>query len=64
MANLPEFETNVYGMVRMLKSADLRLMSILKCEGVYPSLTGVNPRFECNIVFSQTWTIPVHFEIS
>ena len=46
MGSLPELETNVYGMVRMLKSADSRLMSILKCEGVYPSLSGDNPRFE------------------
>ena len=46
MGGLPEYEANVYGMVRMLKSADSRLMSILQCEGVYPFLSGENPRFE------------------
>ena len=46
MGNIAEYEANVYGMARMLKSADSRLMSILRCEGVYPALAGPNPHFE------------------
>jgi hypothetical protein len=47
VANIVELETNVYGMVKMLKSADARLMSILKCQGVYPSSPPGEPsRFE------------------
>ena len=41
---LNEVKVNVYGMVRMLKSADSRLMSILKCTGVY--LAESESRFE------------------
>lgn len=44
--NMKETELNVYGMVRMLKSADSRLMSILKCSGVYLSFSESDPRFE------------------
>lgn len=46
MGSLPEYEANVYGLVRMLQSADSRLMSILRCEGVYPSLSSSTSRFE------------------
>lgn len=51
-----EYSNNVYGMVRMLKSADSRLMSILKCSGVYPVANEAEPRFELQ------YSIPAGFD--
>lgn len=41
-----ELRDNVYGLVRMLKSADSRLMSILKCSGAYHTSSDIGGRFE------------------
>lgn len=54
--DITELKTNIYGMVRMLKSADSRQMSILKCSGVYPALSETNPCFELE------YSVPPHLD--
>lgn len=56
--DIVELQTNVYGIVKMLKSADPSVMSILKCQGVYASQPDEPSRFELQYCLPQDLDYP------